>query len=261
MKNYFKAKTLCLIVSLLGTSMVSAQSRFRLERLDEDRRILLNTVGDELDILAQEKGYLLDKTSLRLSYPWSNLSPINIGATAAAAAVAAIAGGAVVAGAAGAVAAGGAAVAVAAGGAAGSIDGAAVATGGAAVAAIAGAVAAAGAVATGGAVAVAGGAVAVAVAANKDRYFHHKMFIVNHYRSKVSFSLMNDEGWMRTESCILFYSIEENIRKIDYEIDNCSNDDIFPQNEEGFLRVGARTDWFERHVSDQDDVVANGTSL
>ena len=70
---------------------------------------------------------------------------------------------------------------------------------------------------------------------------------------------MNDEGRMRTESCILFYSIKEDVREIDYEIDNCSNDDIFPQNEEGFLRVGTRTDWFERHVSDQDDVVANGT--
>ncbi len=201
MKNYFKAKTLCLIVSLLGTSMVvSAQSRL----LEVDRQILLNTVGDDLDILAQEKGYLLDKTSLRLSYPWTNISPINSSALRVAPTFAAI-------------------LALPA--------------------------------------TPAGVVVIVAVAAgSEDRYYHHKMIIVNHYRSKVSFSLMNDEGRkVRTESCILFYSIEEGILEIDYEVDNCSNDDIFPQNEEGFLRVGTHTDWFEKYVSDQDDVVVNGT--
>ncbi len=211
MKNY--VKTLYLVVSLLRPSMVSAQSR--LERLDEDRQILLNTVGDDLDIFAQEKGYLLDKTSLRLSYPWTNISPINPGA-----------------------------LRVAAGAAAGVAAVAAPATL---------------AVAIGAGVVVVAGTVA-APAGAEDRYFNHKMLIVNHYRSKVSFSLMNDEGGkVRTESCILFYSIEEGIREIDYEIDNCSNDDIFPQNEEGFLRVGTRTDWFEKYVSDQDDVVVNGT--
>ncbi len=206
MKNY--VKTLYLVVSLLGPSMVSAQSR--LERLDEDRRILLNTVGDDLDIFAQEKGYLLDKTSLRLSYPWSNLVGVAVAVVGVAVGVGVPAG-------------------VPAG------------------------------VAVGVPVGV-GVGVGVAVRADEDRYFHHKMLIVNHYRSKVSFSLIYDEGRkVRTESCILFYSIEEGIREIDYEIDNCSNDDIFPQNEEGFLRVGTHTDWFERHVSDQDDVVVNGT--
>ncbi len=205
MKNY--VKTLYLVVSLLGPSMVSAQSYLK----EGDRRILLDAVGDDLDIFAQEKGYLLDKTFLRLSYPWTNISPINTVGVA----------GAVV----------GAVVGVAVG------------------------------VGVGVAVGVpAGVAVGVAVRADEDRYYHHKMIIVNHYRSKVSFSLIYDEGRkVRTESCILFYSIEEGIREIDYEIDNCSNDDIFPQNEEGFLRVGTHTDWFERHVSDQDDVVVNGT--
>ncbi len=211
MKNY--VKTLYLVVSLLGPSMVSAQSYLK----EGDRRILLDAVGDDLDIFAQEKGYLLDKTFLRLSYPWSNLSPINTGTVGVA--VAGVVGVGV-----------GVPAGVAVGVPAGVVVG----------------------VGVGVAAGVAGGA--------EDRYFHHKMLIVNHYRSKVSFSLMNDEGRkVRTESCILFYSIEEGIREIDYEIDNCSNDDIFPQNEEGFLRVGTHTDWFERHVSDQDDVVVNGT--
>ena len=203
-----KILAICLLVSLLGTS-TSAQQ----DHLEEERRILLNTVGDDLDILAQEKGYHLDKTSLRLSYPWSNLlSPINVATVVAGGSVFAFVSGLV-----------GTPITItlAIGGVAGGVAG---------------------------------------VAGVKDpSFYHHKMVLVNHYRSKVSFSLMNDEGRkVRTESCILFYSIKEDLREIDdYEIDNCSNDDIFPQNEEGFLRVGTRTGWFEKYVSDQDNVVAS----
>ena len=39
-------------------------------------------------------------------------------------------------------------------------------------------------------------------------------------------------------SCVLFLAVDESEKSINYEIDSCTHDDIFPQKEAGSIRIG-----------------------
>ena len=79
------------------------------------------------------------------------------------------------------------------------------------------------------------------------------IFLAGHYRIKVGYTLLPDEEG----SCLLFASIGED-GTVAYEIDSCSNDDAFPQDEEGFMRIGDEAGIFDRYLFDQHDAVVAG---
>ena len=237
-------------------------------------QMLLHTVNNELEQFAKENGYILNRDATYLSFPKSNLlvptntlgiiSTVGVVGVAAAAFVgaAAIGATATIGGTAVGAAFGGAAVGAAVG-----VVGATAVTAGAAVgiavdAAVAGPAAVA-AVAAGaaGAAAVAAGAAAVATGAagvDEGHFINHVHF-VNHFRTELHYSLLNPYSLLDpytnqtiNGSCIFFFSVDDENGSVSYEIDNCTHDEIFPQNEKGRLRIGEDGpdfwDWTQKNV-------------
>ena len=89
--------------------------------------------------------------------------------------------------------------------------------------------------------------------------FFDFMYYVHHFRSKMYYSVISKEnGEIVKGSCLLFFYQSKEIHRVFYEVDECSDEHIFPQEEEGQLRVGQRVDFIEKYLSDQDEVVATG---
>ena len=86
----------------------------------------------------------------------------------------------------------------------------------------------------------------------------HKVPFINHYRSQFDYVLADRTSGERIRgSCLYFFRMDESGYTLDIEIDNCSHDDIFPQEAVGTMRVGGSVDFFERNFSDQDEVVVS----
>ena len=86
-----------------------------------------------------------------------------------------------------------------------------------------------------------------------ENYVH----FVDHFRTELHYEVVDSDSDETLEgSCIYFFSLDREESSLSYEIDNCTHDNVFPQNEEGVLRIGEDGpdfwDW------GQTDVVANG---
>ena len=83
--------------------------------------------------------------------------------------------------------------------------------------------------------------------------------LLDHFRTELHYSLLDPHiNQTINGSCIFFFSVDdEENASVSYEIDNCTHDEIFPQNEKGSLRIGENGpdfwDWTQK------DVVATDT--
>ena len=77
-------------------------------------------------------------------------------------------------------------------------------------------------------------------------------------RSRLNYRVVaEDTGRILSGHCVYFYSEGQN--KIFFEIDGCSHNDIFPQTEDGILRIGRKVDSIDRMFG-QNLVVAYGVA-
>ena len=257
-------------------------------------QMLLKTANNELEEFVKENGYILNRDATYLSFPESNWGvPINtlgiipafavVSGGGGAATAFAVGAGTVVFGAAGGVSVAAAAAAAGVAAAGVSVGAAAAAAGvaaagvsvGAAAAAVgvaAAGVAAAGVAAGGAAAAVGVGVGATAVGAATvgagvgavidggvdEGHFINYVHFVDHFRTELHYSLLDPHTNQTINgSCIFFFSVDNENGSVSYEIDNCTHDEIFPQNEKGSLRIGEDGpdfwDWTQK------DVVATDT--
>ena len=92
---------------------------------------------------------------------------------------------------------------------------------------------------------------------NGHRRYYGVPFI-NYVRSRFNYYLVNKaSGKVIEGSCLYFFRMGESGYTLDIEIDNCSHDDIFSQDVPGTMRLGDSVDFFERHFSDEDEVVVS----
>ena len=100
-------------------------------------------------------------------------------------------------------------------------------------------------------------------AVEEDRYLLNTVAFVNHYRMKLNYSVRSVNGGETFEnSCILFVAVDKDEEgNVPFEIDECDDEIIFPQDEKGILRIGNDGEdfWDEWLWLDQSNVVATGT--
>ena len=65
-----------------------------------------------------------------------------------------------------------------------------------------------------------------------------------HYRAELHYALQLDSG-KEAGSCLLFFVVDREAFTADYEIDNCTHKDIFPENIPGGMRVGGVSGFFD----------------
>ena len=203
-------------MKILMIIVLITQTAVSAQELSDER--LLENANNALEGIAERNGYLLLREESRLSSPASNLLiPINTGV--------AVVGGAA---------------------------GAFIATlgvpvvGGAAVVAVV--VAGSAVVVTGS---VAGGATIIADVELKHE-FNYILF-VKHFRTELHYSVQDLSTDETLEgSCIFFFSVDRENNSYAHEIDNCTHDAIFPQDEKGELRIGEDGpdfwDWGQKSV-------------
>ena len=217
---------------------------------------LLSVANGELEGFAKKRGYRLLKNLSRLSIPGTTVvasAVVGAGAVAGALALASIPGTAVAGAGVGATSTTIATIV------AGPVAGAGVV--GATVAGIAvGVVGATVGVGTG--IAVGAGVIVASTGLllffAGDAHHMYKVPFVSHYRSRFNYVLVDRTSAERIRgSCLYFFRMDESGYTLDIEIDNCSHDDIFPQEEVGSMRVRNWVDPFERYFSDQDEVVVS----
>ncbi len=88
------------------------------------------------------------------------------------------------------------------------------------------------------------------------RYLFDFILSNDHYRTKLNYRVRHRDSEVILEgSCVYFLSIGEDY-SLDYEIDDCSHDNIFPQKKEGSMRLGKEVNWHDK-LFGQEFVVAN----
>ena len=103
-----------------------------------------------------------------------------------------------------------------------------------------------------------GGTAALGITLVND-YGNH-IFYVDHYRTELHYSLISEFEDEIIEGSCHFFSYIDDSDTLFYEIDNCSHDSIFPQEEEGILRIGSEADFTDEFFG-QTNVVATGRTL
>ena len=82
------------------------------------------------------------------------------------------------------------------------------------------------------------------------------------YRAELHYIISPDRPTLSENanegSCLLFFSVNKDELTLDYEIDNCTHKDVFPETEVGTMRVGNRPDWLDEQFG-QTRVVAKGS--
>ena len=68
-----------------------------------------------------------------------------------------------------------------------------------------------------------------------------------HYRAELHYALERDSV-KELGSCLFFFVIDREAFTADYEIDNCTHQDIFPENVPGGMRVGGATGFLDKRT-------------
>ena len=90
----------------------------------------------------------------------------------------------------------------------------------------------------------------------------HRIFVIpyrGHARMKFNYSISPIEGGDYDDGrCIIYFAPEKQNRTetiVDYEVDRCSHETVFAQNERGTLRLGGNGEGWTDRITDQHQVV------
>ena len=86
-----------------------------------------------------------------------------------------------------------------------------------------------------------------------------------HYRMELNYTLAPTSGTALSKkgnegSCLLFFTVDREAATVDYEIDDCTHREIFPEEVAGDMRTGGKSDWLDKQWG-QTMVVAKGRGV